>query len=195
MISKRKKTMETQNIAELITRLSDKKDPILIHGNRVAKLAGAIAQAMGYSEKEIDLVCQAAVVHDAGKFELPAEVINKPGPLDEPERLLIKMHPDLGYRLLQKLEFDPVVAQVALQHHERLNGSGYPLGLRDKDIFPITKIISVADVIETMVSAQVYRPAVPVAKALNEIKQNSGLLYDPEVVAAALSVIEGEKRL
>lgn len=119
-----------------------------------------------------------------------AEIVNKPGALDENERVLMRQHPELGYRLLKFVRSDLIVAEVALQHHERMDGSGYPFGLKAKEINPVSRIIAVADVIDTMVSPQVYRPALSLNKAVEEIKQNSGLLYDPEVVTAVLAVIK-----
>jgi putative nucleotidyltransferase with HDIG domain len=183
--------MENLDLSCFITRLSDKKEPIFIHGKRVAKLACAIANTMGYPDEEIRIVHHAAVVHDIGKFGLPAEVINKPGVFNKEEIAIIRKHPELGYSLLmQMMRVKSVIAKVALQHHERLNGSGYPFGLGGDDIVPIAKIIAVADVFDTMISAQVYRPALSLKEATQEIKQNSGLLYDSRVVAASLSLIE-----
>lgn len=183
--------MEDLDLSCFITRLSDKKEPIFIHGKRVAKLACAIANIMGYPGEEIRIVHHAAVVHDIGKLRLPAEIINKPDVLNNDELVIIRKHPELGYSLLsQIIKTEPIIAQVALQHHERLNGSGYPFGLRGDDIIPIAKIVAVADVVDAMVYPQVYRSALIMDEALQEIKQSSGLLYDSEVVAASLVVIE-----
>ena len=104
----------------------------------------------------------------------------------------MRKHPELDYHLLKDMRPESIAAEVALQHHERLDGSGYLFGLRAKDINPVTRIISIADVIDTMVYAQVYRTALTVDQALREIKENSGLLYDSEVVDAALTVIGKE---
>ena len=161
-----------------------------MHGKRVAKLACAIAKELKYCADGIEYIRFAAVVHDIGKLQVPAAIINKPGPLNADELLLIRKHPELGYHLLQSVDSDNIVADVVLQHHERLDGSGYPFGLRTKDINPVARIITVADVFDTMISAQVYRPALTMGEALQEIKQNSGLLYDPEVVAVSLPLIE-----
>ncbi|MFA5350514.1 MAG: HD domain-containing phosphohydrolase [Candidatus Omnitrophota bacterium] len=181
--------MEDLRLLFLITKLLNKNKPILHHGGRVAKLAYAIGGKMKYCEAGLEHIRFAAIVHDIGKTQLPPGVINKPGALDENERVLIRRHAELGYRLLKFVKSDLIVAEVALQHHERLDGSGYPFGLKAKDINPVSRIIAVADVVDTMVSPQVYRPALSIKKALKEIKQNSGLLYDPEVVAATLAVI------
>lgn len=182
--------MEDLDLRCLITKLSDKNELVFIHGRRVARLACAITEAMKYFDVEIEIIFQAAVVHDIGKIQLPTEIVNKPGPLDNSEFTIIKKHPELGYYLLRNLKSETIVAQVALQHHERLDGSGYPFGLRGGKIILPSRIIAVADVIDTIVSAQVYRPASTMGKARQEIKQNSGLLYDPEVVAASLLLIK-----
>ncbi|MDD5669193.1 MAG: HD domain-containing protein [Candidatus Omnitrophica bacterium] len=183
--------MENPGLAYLITRLLDKHDPVFNHGKRVAKLACAIAKAMEYPDEEIKIVRYAAVVHDIGKLRLPAEIINKPGVFNNDEIGIVRKHPELGYSLLmQIIKSEFVIAQTALQHHERINGSGYPFGLCGDDIIPFAKIIAVADVVDVMVSPQVYRSALSMNEALQEIKQNSGFLYDPEIVAVGLTVIE-----
>ena len=186
--------MEDLDLSCFITRLSDKKEPIFIHGKRVAKLACAIANIMGYPDEEIRIIHHAAVVHDIGKLGLPVEIINKPKALDNDELIIIRKHPELGYSLLtQIMRVKSVIAKVALQHHERLNGSGYPFGLRGDDIIHIARIIAVADVVDTMASPQVYRPALNMNEAVQEIKRNSGLLYDPEIVTSTLIVIGAAK--
>ena len=182
--------MEDLRLLFSITKLLNKNKPILDHGGRVAKLACAIGERMKYCQAGLEHIRFAAIVHDIGKTRLSPEVVHKPGALNEDERVLIRRHPELGHRLLKLLRSDLIVAEVALQHHERLDGSGYPFGLKAKDINPVSRIITVADVIDAMVSPQAYRPALTMNKALEEIKQNSGLLYDPGVTAAALAVIE-----
>jgi len=174
----------------VVAKLLSKNKSILHHGGRVAKLACAIGERMKYCEAGLEHIRFAAIVHDIGKTQLSSEIVNKPGEFDENERVLIKRHPELGYRLLRFLRSDLIIAEVALQHHERLDGSGYPFGLKAKDINPVSRIITVADVIDTMVSPQVYRPALSINKAFREIKQNCGKLYDPQVVAVSLSLIE-----
>ena len=131
--------MENADLAYIITRLSDKSDPVFIHGKRVAKLACAIAKAMDYSDEELKLIQQAAAVHDIGKLGLPPEIVNKPGKLSNEERSVIRRHPELGHSLLiQIVRSESAITKVALQHHERLDGSGYPFGLRGNAIIPIT---------------------------------------------------------
>ncbi|MDD2927710.1 MAG: HD domain-containing protein [Candidatus Omnitrophica bacterium] len=178
------------DFSSLIARLSDKDEPVFTHGKRVARFACAVARIMKYPGVEVKIIHNASVVHDIGKLGLPAEIINKPGVLSEEEIVVIRKHPGLGYSLLtQIIRSESIIAQVALQHHERLNGSGYPFGLRGDEIIPIARIITVADVVDTMVSPQVYRPALTMDEAAGEIKQNSGLLYDSRVVAASLLFI------
>ena len=182
--------MEDLDMLFLVTELLDKNKQVLVHGKRVAKLACAIAKELKYCNDGIKHISLAAIVHDIGKIQIPAEIINKPGVLDDNEVVVIRKHSEFGYRLLMDMKPESIIAEVALQHHERLDGSGYPFGLRAKDINPVTRIIAVADVIETMVSPQVYRPALSINAVLEEIKQNSGLLYDFNVVAASLLLIK-----
>ena len=163
------------------------------HGRRVAKLACAIAQKMKYCNKGVKQVYFTAIVHDLGKIQLPKEVINKPGAFDDNERMIVRKHPKLGYSLLKDVKSGLIIAEAVLQHHERLDGSGYPFGLQAKDIHPVSRIIAVADVIDAMASEQVYRPALSIDKALEEIQEKSGLLYDPEIVAVSLSLIGKEE--
>lgn len=183
--------MKDLDISYLVTKLLNKKVPILIHGERVAKLACAIAKIMKYTDEEIRITYHASVVHDIGKLRLPSEIINKPGKLSEDEIIIVRKHPELGCSLLMQItSSESIIAKAVLQHHERLNGSGYPFGLHGEDIAHIAKIIAVADVIDTMVSPQVYRPALSIDEALQEVKQNSGLLYDFKVVAASLKCVK-----
>ncbi|WP_228767797.1 HD-GYP domain-containing protein [Candidatus Velamenicoccus archaeovorus] len=179
----------------LIIRLLNKDKRIFMHGKRVADIACAIAKKMQYCAEGIRQVRLAAFFHDIGKIEAPEQILNKPSALNKKEIAILRRHPESGYRLLEFLKPDSIIAEVALQHHERLDGSGYPFSLRVKDINPVARIIAVADVVDTMTSPQVYRPASTVDQALQEIKQNSGLLYDVKVVDAALAVIAGGGKL
>jgi len=173
-----------------IVKMLSENETIHTHGRRVARFACAIAQKMSYSDADIKHIHFAAIVHDIGKIKIPKGILNKRGTLDDNEFAIMRKHPELGYHLLKDIRPESIAAEVALQHHERLDGSGYPFGLHAKDINPVTRIIAVADVVDTMVSPQVYRPALTIEDALQEIKQNSGLLYDSEVVAVSLSLIE-----
>lgn len=173
-----------------IVKMLGENEVVYTHGRRVARFACAIAQKMSYPDADIKHIHFAAIVHDIGKIQIPGGILNKCGALDDNEFAVMRKHPELGYHLLKDIRPESIAAEVALQHHERLNGSGYPFGLCAKDINPVTRIIAVADVIDTMASPQVYRPALGMDEAQQEIKQNSGLLYDSEVVAVSISLIE-----
>lgn len=163
------------------------------HQRRVASLARAIAQEMGLSKDVIDGIRLAGVVHDIGKISVPAEILAKPTKLLDMEYRLIKVHPVAGYDILKEIDFPWPIAQVVLQHHEKLDGSGYPQGLKDGQILIEAKIITVADVVEAMASHRPYRPALGVDAALEEIEKNKGILYDTGVVEACLKLFK-EKR-
>jgi PAS domain S-box-containing protein/putative nucleotidyltransferase with HDIG domain len=164
------------------------------HQRRVADLATAIAEEMNLPEDRSRGVRMAGLVHDVGKIHIPAEILSKPTRLTEVEWSMIKAHPQAGYDILKDIEFPWPVARIVLQHHERVNGSGYPQGLSDKEILLEARILGVADVVEAMASHRPYRPAHAVEEALGEIRENRGILYDPEAVDACLEVI-GKKIL
>jgi putative two-component system response regulator len=130
------------------------------------------------------------MIHDIGKVAVPAEILSKPGRINEIEFDLIRMHPRVGYDILKSIEFPWPIAQIVLQHHERMDGSGYPLGLAGPEILLEAKILGVADVVEAMASHRPYRPALGLYEALEEISQNRGVLYDSEIVGACLKVFE-----
>jgi PAS domain S-box-containing protein/putative nucleotidyltransferase with HDIG domain len=152
------------------------------HQQGVAHLAGAIAAEMGLDADCLQGLRVAGLLHDIGKMLVPAEILSKPGKLKETEFYLIKTHAQVGADILGKIDFPWPVAQTVLQHHERLDGSGYPNGLAAPDIIQEAKILAVADVVEAMASHRPYRPALGIDKALEEISKNKGILYDPEVV-------------
>lgn len=163
------------------------------HQRRVSDLARAIATEMGLTERQIDGIRFAGIIHDIGKISLPAEILSKPGQLTEIEFNMIKIHSQVGYEILRQIEFDWPIAQIVHQHHERVNGSGYPLGLSGEEILMEARTIGVADVVEAMASHRPYRPALGIEVALEEISRNKGILYDPQVVDACLKVFT-EKR-
>ena len=158
------------------------------HQQRVAELALAISRRMGLSEDQQEAVRISALLHDVGKIAVPSELLTKPGALSELEFSLIKTHPQVGYEMLKTIEFPWDIAKIALQHHERLNGSGYPCGLADDEITLEARILSVADVVEAMASHRPYRPTLGVDAALAEIRQQRGVLYDPGAVDACLEL-------
>jgi putative nucleotidyltransferase with HDIG domain len=149
---------------------------------------------MGLSKDRITGVRLAALLHDIGKVAVPNNILNNPDHLTEAEMNIIRGHPQVGYDILKDIEFPWPVAQIVLQHHERVNGSGYPLSLSGNDILLEAKILGVADVVDAVTSPRLYRRPIPLDKALNEISQNSGILYDFSVVYACLSIFN-EKNL
>ncbi len=162
------------------------------HQKRVSDLARAIATEMKLSAEEIDAIRMAASIHDLGKISIPAEILSKPGRISEYEYRLIQNHPQIGYEILRTIEFPWPIAEIVLQHHERMNGSGYPNGLRGDDISLIARILAVADVVEAMVSHRPYRSALTLGEAIHEITKNRGTLYDPDAVDACKRLfIEG----
>jgi putative nucleotidyltransferase with HDIG domain len=156
------------------------------HQQRVARLAGAIAREMGLSEKQIDGLTVAGTLHDIGKIYVPPSILSRPGKLSEIEFSLIKAHPVVGHDILKTVEFPWPIAEIVMQHQERLDGSGYPRGLRGDDILIEARILCVADVVEAMSSHRPYRPALGIDKALDEITAGRGTQYDPDVVDACL---------
>lgn len=175
-----------RGIIQVMASIIEIRDPYTAgHQLRVAKLACAIGKEMGLLSKEqIDGIHAAGLVHDIGKIYVPAELLSKPSLLSNIEVDLIKTHPKIGYDILKQIEFPWPVAQIVLQHHERMNGTGYPLGLSGKNILTEARILAVADVVEAMSSHRPYRPAHSMDEALSEILQNKGILYDPKVVDA-----------
>ena len=169
----------------------EKRDPYTSgHQHRVAELARAIGREMGLSMDRIEGLGIASAIHDIGKISLPAEILTKPSQLSSLEMSLIQAHSQAGYDILKSVEFPWPVAQIVLQHHERLNGTGYPQGLAGDDILKEALIVGVADVVETMSSHRPYRPSMGLDKALAEISAKKGILYDPDAVEACITLME-----
>jgi HD-GYP domain-containing protein (c-di-GMP phosphodiesterase class II) len=143
---------------------------------------------MGFPEEQIEGLRMAGLIHDIGKISIPAEILSKPVQLNELEWGMIKAHPQVGYDILKTTDFPWPVAQIVLQHHERMDGSGYPRGLSGEEIILEARILGVADVVEAMASFRPYRPARGIDEALEEISQNRGVLYDSQVVDACLKL-------
>ena len=158
------------------------------HQKRTTDIASAIAFEMGLSKQAIAGIRMAGVIHDLGKISIPAEILSKPGVLNDSEYSLIKQHPQAGFEILKGIDFKWPVADIVLQHHERINGSGYPYGLQGEDILPEARVLGVADVIEAMASHRPYRPALGIDDAFEEITTKSGVMYDPDVVDAAVDL-------
>ena len=163
------------------------------HQTRVADLACAIARELGLSADRIYGLQMACVIHDLGKLTIPGEILCKPGRLSGPEYEMIKTHVQSGYDILKKIDFPWPLADIVLQHHERMDGSGYPNALSGEAIMMEARILSVADVFETIGSHRPYRPSLGLKKAMGELSSNSGTLYDPKVVFACLGLLEGER--
>jgi PAS domain S-box-containing protein len=165
----------------------ENRDPYTAgHQQRVSNLARAIAQGMGLPGDQIEAIRMAGSVHDLGKISVPAEILSKPGRLSDIEFSLVKAHPQTSYDILKDIEFPWPIAEIVLQHHERINGSGYPFGLKGREIILEARILMVADVVEAIASHRPYRPAKGIDAALEEIAQNRAILYDPAVVDACL---------
>ena len=165
------------------------RDPYTVsHQQRVTEIACAIAQEMDLPEDRVQQLRIAAKLHDLGKVAIPTELLARPGKLSSIEFDLIKTHPQVAYNILQPLKLPGDTAEIILQHHERLDGSGYPQGLKEPDILFEARILGVADVMEAMCSHRPYRPALDASVALAELTMNKGVLYDPAVVDACLKL-------
>ncbi len=172
----------------------EKRDPYTAgHQRRVSLLANAIAAKMGLEKTKADGLRIAAIVHDIGKINVPAEILSKPGRLTNAEFDLIKTHPHAGFEILSTINFPWPVAEIVLQHQERINGSGYPNGLKGNKILIEARIISVADVVEAIASHRPYRPSLGLEYALNEIATKKGILYDVEVAEACLDLFKNKE--
>ncbi|MFC2024034.1 HD domain-containing phosphohydrolase [Chloroflexota bacterium] len=183
------KTLGKETV-EAIAKIVEFRDPYTaVHQQRVTKLACTIAEAMALPEETITSLHLAGLVHDIGKVGVPAEILCNPGRLSEHEFNIIRMHPKFGYEVLKDLNLPWPIADIVHQHHERIDGSGYPLGLLDGEILKEAKILSTADVVEAMASHRPYRPALGVKAALEEIKRNKGRLYDLETADTCLKVM------
>jgi len=176
-------------IMDAVLKVFQLKDPYTAaHQKKVALLSSAIAKEMNLSEGQIESIYIAAMIHDIGKISVPTEILSKPAAINEAEYTLIKNHPEIAFETLKDIESPWQTTEIIMQHHERLDGSGYPLGLTGEEIILEAKILGVADVIEAMSSHRPYRPSLGIEKALEEIVKNKGKLYDPKVVDACVSV-------
>ena len=187
-----KKVMDST--IQAIAKMVEKRDPYTSgHQLRVAELTRAIGKEIGLSHNQIEGAYMAAAIHDIGKISLPAEILAKPTPLSDIEVSLIQAHSQVGHDILKGIEFPWPIAEIVLQHHERMDGSGYPQGLAGATILPEARIIGVVDVVETMASHRPYRPSLGIDKALEEISENKGVLYDRPVVDACLKLFDEKK--
>ena len=183
-------------VVHAMSLVVESRDPYTAgHQRRVAGLARAIAEKMGLSSWQVMGVHIAGLLHDVGKVAVPSEILTKPGKISRYEYSILKNHSQVGYEIIQKIEFPWPVPVAVLQHHERLNGSGYPAGISGEEIILEARIMGVADVVEAMSSHRPYRPALGLDCALEEISKNRGVLYDPRVVDACLSLLGNNEPL
>ncbi len=172
---------------DAISLIVESRDPYTAgHQKRVASLAVAIAEIMNLTDDQINKIHMGSLIHDIGKIHIPAEILTKPGRLSNIEYEMMKAHPEIGYKILKAVDFIPPIAQMVYQHHERMDGSGYPLGIYGEGMLLESRIIAVADTVEAMASHRPYRPAIGMEKALETIAENKGKLYDSQVVDACL---------
>jgi len=177
-----------------LAAIVETKDPYTYgHQQRVCKLATTIAEDLGLDENKVEAIRIASLIHDIGKVNIPASILSKPGKLSDIEFEMIKTHPQLSYNMLKRIEFPLPIADIILQHHEKIDGSGYPRGLKGKNIMLEAKILTVADVVEAMSSHRPYRPALGLDAAIDEIRNNKGKLYDPDVADSCIKVFAKKK--
>jgi PAS domain S-box-containing protein/putative nucleotidyltransferase with HDIG domain len=178
-------------VTAVVSRTVEMRDPYTAgHQRRVAALAREIAEKMGMDSEDVGYLEVAAHLHDVGKVSVPAEILSRPSQLGELEFELVKCHVEAGYEIVRSANLPEPVAEIVYQHHERLDGSGYPRGLVSADLLPGARILMVADVVEAMCTHRPYRPALGFACALEAISAGSGELFDPDVVAACHAVVE-----
>jgi len=182
-----------EQVVEAVARTIEKRDPYTAgHQQRVATLAVAIARAMSLPEEQIRGIELGASIHDLGKINIPTEILTRPGKLNPYEMEIIRTHSQSGWEIMDGVDLPWPVATMILQHHERLDGSGYPHGIQDGEILLEARIIAVADVVEAMSSHRPYRARNPLDAALSEIETHAGSFYDPEVVRACLHLFREE---
>ncbi len=187
--SYKKSQIILDGIVRTLSKIIEARDPYTSgHEDQVARIACKIAREMNLTEEQISFIHIAATLHDIGKISVPSEILTKPNALSELEREIIKTHCKVANDVLINIEFPYPVAEIIYQHHERIDGSGYPRGLKGSEIALEARIIGVADVIDAMASYRPYRPALGVDAAIEEIVKFKGITYDPVVVDACLKV-------
>ena len=187
MESERKLKSSLLDSVTALASIVEMRDPYTAgHQRRVAQLAVAIAKELQLTDSQVECIHLASVVHDVGKVTIPAELLSKPGTLTPLEFGIIKEHSQNGYDILKTIDFPWPIAQIVLQHHERMDGTGYPQALRDNQILLEARILGVADVVESMMSHRPYRAALGIDSALTEIESNKGKLFDSSVVEACI---------
>ena len=183
--SAKKLRLALEGVIKAVAATIEQRDPYTAgHQKRVADLAQAIATELSLSADQIEAVYMAGVIHDIGKISVPAEILSKPGALSDTEFALIKLHAKIGYEILKNIDFPWPIAEIIYQHHERVDGTGYPRGLSGEAVLVEARILAVADVVEAMASHRPYRPSRGLDKALLEISKGDG--FDREVAAACV---------
>lgn len=178
---------------ESLSKLTNLKDAYTeAHQCRVAIIATTIGEVLGYEGDRLDGLRVAATLHDIGKLCIPSEFLTKPRGLDHHEMAFLRQHPQFGYEILADIPFPSPVADIVLQHHERLDGSGYPAGLRGDAILAEARIIAVADVLEAICSHRPYRPALPLSYAMSEIESGMGTLFCPQAAGVCLDLVRSD---
>ncbi len=179
---------------DAITLMSEIKDPYTSgHQKKVALLASAISEEIGLTRDIIDGIYVSGLLHDVGKISVPNDILAKPGQLNEGEFIIVKNHPVVSYDILKNIEFPWSIADIVSQHHEKMDGSGYPGGIKGINIRIEARILAVADVVEAMTAHRPYRPALGIKRAIDEIMDNKSRLYDSRIVEACIAVIEKKK--
>ena len=182
-----------QGIISLLTNVVETRDPYTAgHQLRVGNLSASIARKMKLPQKTVDMIQIIGYIHDIGKIGVPIEILSKPGALSAIEMEIIREHSQYGYKMLKKVSLPEIIANTVYQHHERCDGSGYPLGLKQDSINIEAQIIMVADVVEAMISHRPYRPALGIEAAMDEIAMKAGTAYNPEVAEACHELIYQE---
>jgi putative nucleotidyltransferase with HDIG domain len=185
-------SMESSILA--LTSTIEMRDPYTAgHQRRVAELAKAVAHELAWDEERVRALYLAGLVHDIGKIAIPAEILSKPGRLSMVELSLVRTHVDAGYNILKNIEFPWPIADIVHQHHERFDGSGYPLGLKGTSILPEARILAVCDVVEAMSMHRPYRPGLGLDAALAEVESGRGTAYDPACVDACCRLLREER--
>ncbi len=184
----------TEDIIQAMAFTTELRDPYTAgHQKRTRQLAIAIAEKMEISEHQMESLKFAGMIFDIGKISIPADILSKPGSINAAEIDVIKTHSQVGYEIIKKINFPHPIAPIVFQHHERINGSGYPNRIKGDEILLEAKILAVADVIEAMTSFRPYRAALSIEKALEEITSHKGKFYDPQVVDICLDLFHNDK--
>lgn len=179
-----------EQILRLVEAITSTRDPYTAsHQRRVTMLAGAISGELGLDDERVSAVLVSGLLHDIGHFAVPDDILFKPGRLTDYEMSIVKQHARAGHDILASVVFPWPVARIVLQHHERLDGSGYPDGLRGSEILPEARILAVADTVEAMLSHRLYRSALALEDVLAELLAGKGVLYDAETVEACISIL------